>query len=41
MVSRAGNVFDEGGSIKDTATQEALRKFIAGFVAFVAAHARR
>ena len=41
MVSRAGNVFDDGGSIKDAATQEALRKFIAGFVAFVAAHARR
>jgi len=41
MVSRAGNVFDGNGSIKDAAAQEALRKFIAGFVAFVAACARR
>ncbi len=35
MVSRAGNVFDEAGAIKDAAVQEQLRQFMQGFVEFV------
>ena len=35
MVSRAGNVFDESGAIKDAAVQEQLRLFMQGFVEFV------
>jgi chromate reductase len=35
MVSRAGNVFDEAGAIRDANTQQMLRKFLAGFVAYV------
>ena len=35
MVSRAGNVFDESGAIKDAAVQEQLRQFMQGFVDFV------
>jgi NAD(P)H-dependent FMN reductase len=35
MVSRANNVFDESGALKDAATEEALRQFLAGFVAFL------
>jgi NAD(P)H-dependent FMN reductase len=37
LVSRAGNAFDESGAVKDPATQEAIRKFMAGFVAYVTA----
>ncbi len=40
LVSRAGNVFDESGAVKDAATHEAIRKFVAGFVAYAAAHRR-
>ena len=36
LVSRAGNVFDESGAVKDVTTQEAIRKFVAGFVAYAA-----
>jgi chromate reductase len=35
MVSRAGNVFDERGDIKDASVQEQLRQFMKGFVEFV------
>lgn len=36
LVSRAGSVFDAGGAITDEAVRESVRKFIAGFVAYVA-----
>jgi NAD(P)H-dependent FMN reductase len=36
MVSRAQQVFDEHGEIKDEATREQLRKFVAGFAGFAA-----
>lgn len=35
MVSRAATVFDEGGVLKDPATQEHLKRFMLGFIAFV------
>jgi NAD(P)H-dependent FMN reductase len=34
MLSRANQVFDEHGEIKDEATREQLRKFVAGFAEF-------
>ncbi len=34
-VARANNVFDESGVLKDAATEEALRQFLAGFVGFL------
>ena len=37
MVSRAGNVFDESGALKDPTVEELLRQFLAGYVAFVRA----
>lgn len=38
LISRANNVFDESGAVKDPVTQEAIRKFMAGFVAYAVAH---
>jgi NAD(P)H-dependent FMN reductase len=35
LVSRAGDVFDDAGAIKDAAAEERLRKFVEGFAAFV------
>ena len=35
MVSRANNVFDEGGTLKDATIEEALRQFLGGYVAFL------
>jgi len=35
MVSRAQSVFDEAGVMKDPAVQEQLKRYLAGFVAFV------
>jgi len=35
LVSRAGTVFDASGEIGDEAVRENVRKFVAGFVAFV------
>ncbi|GAC1453240.1 MAG: NADPH-dependent FMN reductase [Steroidobacteraceae bacterium] len=37
MVSRAGGVFDEEGSLKDAAIEEQLKQFLAGYVSFVRA----
>lgn len=37
QVSRAGDVFDADGAIKDARVREQLRTFLAGFAAFVAA----
>lgn len=37
LVSRAGTVFDANGDIADAALRENIRKFVAGFVAYVAA----
>lgn len=37
LVSRAGGVFDANGEITDAAMRENLRKFVAGFVAYVSA----
>jgi chromate reductase len=34
LVSRAGNVFDEGGTISDEKVREQLRTFVHGFAAF-------
>jgi NAD(P)H-dependent FMN reductase len=34
MVSRAGDVFDERGDIKDERTRDQVRAFLAGFAAF-------
>jgi NAD(P)H-dependent FMN reductase len=34
MLSRAHQVFDEQGEVKDEATREQLRKFVAGFAEF-------
>jgi NAD(P)H-dependent FMN reductase len=39
QVSRAANVFDESGAIKDAAVEEALRQFLAGYVAFLRSRA--
>ena len=36
MLSRAHQAFDEHGEIKDEATREQLRKFVAGFAEFAA-----
>jgi NAD(P)H-dependent FMN reductase len=36
MVSRAQQVFDEHGELKDEAVREQVRKFVAGFAAFAA-----
>jgi chromate reductase len=35
MVARASSVFDEDGTLKDAAIEEALKKFLAGYVAFL------
>ena len=35
LVSRAGGVFDDKGEIKDEAMRENVRRFVAGFVAYV------
>ena len=35
MVARASNVFDEGGTLKDAASADALKQFLAGYVAFL------
>lgn len=35
MVSRAGNVFDESGVLKDHTVEELLKQFLAGYVSFV------
>jgi NAD(P)H-dependent FMN reductase len=40
LVARAGSVFDAQGDITDAATRDALRKFVEGFVAHVAAGKR-
>lgn len=37
LVSRAGSVFDANGKITDTKVDEALRKFLEGFVAYARA----
>lgn len=37
LVSRAGTVFDASGTIVDGKTNDALRKFLAGFIAHVGA----
>jgi NAD(P)H-dependent FMN reductase len=37
MVSRAANVFDESGALKDQTVEELLKQFLAGYVAFVRA----
>lgn len=36
LVSRASSVFDANGELKDEAVRESVRKFVAGFVAYVA-----
>jgi chromate reductase, NAD(P)H dehydrogenase (quinone) len=35
MVSRANTVFDESGTLKDAATEEALKQFLLGYVTFL------
>jgi chromate reductase len=40
LVSRAGGVFDASGEMKDAATRETVRKFVAEFVAYVGAGSR-
>jgi chromate reductase len=35
MVSRSAGVFDESGALKDATVEEQLKKFLAGYVAFV------
>ena len=35
LVSRAGSVFDDKGELKDEAMRESVRRFVAGFVAYV------
>jgi NAD(P)H-dependent FMN reductase len=39
LVSRAGGVFDANGAITDATIQDNVRKFMAGFVAHIQAHA--
>lgn len=39
-VSRAGSVFDAGGQLVDAKVEDALREFLAGFVAHLRARAR-
>jgi chromate reductase, NAD(P)H dehydrogenase (quinone) len=34
-VARAGGVFDEGGNLKDSAIEEQLKQFLAGYVNFL------
>src|SRR5207248_7764772 len=38
LVSRAGSVFDARGEITDAAMRDNVRKFVAGFIVFVASH---
>ena len=38
MLSRANTLFDSGGKLTDTATQEQLRQFVLGFSEFVRRH---
>jgi NAD(P)H-dependent FMN reductase len=40
LVSRAGSVFDANGEITDAAVRESVRKFVAGFVAYVSSRRR-
>jgi phage gp37-like protein len=40
MVSRAAQVFDEHGELRDDAVREQLRKFVTGFVAFAGSRER-
>ena len=40
LVSRAGGAFDASGEMKDAAAREGVRKFVAGFVAYVSGRAR-
>jgi len=35
LVARAAGIFDEAGNLKDTAVEEQLRQFLAGYVAFL------
>jgi chromate reductase, NAD(P)H dehydrogenase (quinone) len=35
MVSRSAGVFDESGALKDATVEEQLKKFLAGYVAFL------
>ena len=35
MVSRSAGVFDESGALKDAMVEEQLKKFVAGYVAFL------
>ena len=35
MVARAGNVFDESGTLKDAAIEDQLKQFLAGYVTFL------
>jgi NAD(P)H-dependent FMN reductase len=35
QVARANNVFGEGGALKDAAIEEALKQFLAGYVAYL------
>ena len=35
QVSRAANVFDESGTLKDAGVEEQLKQFLAGYVAFL------
>jgi NAD(P)H-dependent FMN reductase len=35
QVSRAASVFDESGALKDAATEEKLKQFLAGYVSFL------
>jgi chromate reductase len=39
LVSRAGTVFDASGKIVDSKTNDALRKFLEGFVAYAGTRA--
>jgi chromate reductase, NAD(P)H dehydrogenase (quinone) len=41
VVSRAGQIFDEGGRMANDATKEQLRQFIDGFVTFIRSIASR
>src|SRR6266446_3263876 len=38
LVSRAANVFDETGGIKDATVEEQLKNFLAGYVSFLRSH---
>ena len=39
MVSRANNVFDESGALKDPTIEEQLKQFLAGYVTFLRSRA--